>query len=30
MTWQKRLFDYGVLVGVAAVMIYFLYRGLAG
>jgi hypothetical protein len=29
-TWQKRMLDFGVLVSVAAIMIYILYRGLAG
>ncbi len=30
MTWRKYVFDCGVLASVAAVLIYIVYRGLAG
>ena len=30
MTSRKRLFDYGVIIVVAAVIAYIIYRGLAG
>jgi hypothetical protein len=28
MTWRKRLFDYAILIGCAAVMLYIVFRGI--